>query len=843
MPAGNFRHLELRFRADGIPKYKGFPSADETTRANRTSFQQHGQAMVAAAREALNDLETRANARNASLPAMPPDFAAVAKIDPKASANVLRNLGFEIVGEQQEGVVLVASPDSTIAKLVSAAEKFSRKEVGGGSVAQLHHISASADDKLRAVVSDQLRKQMEQLAESTLVVVEIGISVGVVKLPKKHTSQRANESGAVFARRVARYELKREIATTTWDERKTNREDAILRIIHQYQSNADDIVDRLVDEASLPDSFTVRARLPLSAVADIAINFPHVFEIAESDEIEGTTSYPASGSTRPGAEVQEPHDAAPLVCIIDSGLQEAHPFLIPAVRQDLSRNYVPGENTVADEVPGGGHGTRIAGAVLLGAHEPSGLGAVEPPCFLANARILDARNGLSGRIFVPRLFRQIADDFGDAKIFNLSVNTLGPCRTTYMSAWAAEIDNISFENDVLFVISAGNIEESNPTPLRLGISQHLSAGRSFPNYLLESSCRVASPGQSLASLTVGSLGLAELPGPDLLALGGAGLPSCFSRSGFALWNCVKPEVVEIGGDLAHDTGNPPTFSKPSDLCPELIRTTWNGGPLFSKDAVGTSFATPKVTHTVARVLQSYPEFNPLVAKALVVHSARWPEALASFNTVDRLRLAGFGVPDAQRATVNSAARATLVTPRTHIIGARQAHFFSVSIPPSIRGPALDSTIRVDVTLTYAARPRRTRQRINEYFGVWLDWKTNDLGEGFEQFEQRISNGETTTANLSPIPITWVLGERRNTGLTDDVRRVGSTLHDWVEIPAHRLGAEFCVAVRGHEGWSTDADEFAKYALVVSFESLDKSIPVYAQIEAQIAVETEAEIRR
>src|SRR5207249_598471 len=90
------------------------------------------------------------------------------------------------------------------------------------------------------------------------------------------------------------------------------------------------------------------------------------------------------------------------------------------------------------------------------------------------------------------------------RIFNHSVNAFGPCRTRHMSAWAAEIDHLSAENDILIIQSAGNLRPTNPAP-QSGIREHLAADRNYPDYLSEESCRIANPAQSLHALTVGSV--------------------------------------------------------------------------------------------------------------------------------------------------------------------------------------------------------------------------------------------------------------------------------------------------------------------------------------------------
>ena len=63
---------------------------------------------------------------------------------------------------------------------------------------------------------------------------------------------------------------------------------------------------------------------------------------------------------------------------------------------------------VADEVAPGGHGTRVAGAVLYGEDIPAD-GAPQLPFWIQNARVLDAQNAMPVELFPPEALRGMAD--------------------------------------------------------------------------------------------------------------------------------------------------------------------------------------------------------------------------------------------------------------------------------------------------------------------------------------------------------------------------------------------------------------------------------------------------
>ena len=125
------------------------------------------------------------------------------------------------------------------------------------------------------------------------------------------------------------------------------------------------------------------------------------------------------------------------------------------------------------------------------------------------------------------------------------------------------------------------------------------------------------------------------------------------------------------------------------------------GLLVSRDETGTSFAAPKVSCIAARLQQLLPDEPALLYRALIVQSARWPtwaenllyrirqldpqhnhdERHELIGQVSRLvRLIGYGIPNEERATVNSDYRHHFYYNwRDEHTSARVSHI-SVSIP-------------------------------------------------------------------------------------------------------------------------------------------------------------------
>ena len=612
---------------------------------------------------------------------------------------------------------------------------------------------------------------------------------------------------------------------------------------------------------TLPDSFTLRIQISGMGLRDLALSYPYIFEITEPEEIETPQSTARElKKALLQLDVVAPDDGAPTVCVIDSGIQEEHPWLEPGIDKDTSHCFLPGIpiTDIADRVRPSGHGSRVAGAVLHGESVPSA-GVVQLETWVQNARVLNDDCGMPKEMFPPAVLRSVVDKYHrgprQTRIFNHSINSNVPCRMRHMSAWAAEIDLLCTEHDILVIQSSGNLRPSRPAP-QPGVAEQISAGKPYPEYLSENSSRVANPGHSLQALTVGSVAYGEIQTEGWRSLASEnGQPSAFSRAGLGIWDSIKPEVVEYGGDYLVTQNNPPDVDCPMigrAAYPELVRSTFHGGPAFDRDEVGTSFAAPKVARIAAKLQAVLPDEPCLLYRALIVQSAQWPQWTANLSRDDRaqvLRRLGYGIPDLERVTTNTDHRTTFITHKERSLGPGDCHIYQVPIPGGLRRPGDDFDVRIDVTLSYAASPRRTRRAPRGYLAVWLDWISNRRGETFEAFLTRAMKSEDDPTDEGSGSLGWTIESRGNWGQIPNVRRnVGTVQKDWAFVKSNALPEDFCIAVRGHQGWSRDSESVAAYTLAVTFELVGAEIPIYEplrtavlELESQVESDVEAEL--
>jgi hypothetical protein len=579
------------------------------------------------------------------------------------------------------------------------------------------------------------------------------------------------------------------------------------------------------------------------------INLPNIFEVCLPDDIEQPLPPSGVGEPEEAPEVAAPDEQAPAVCVVDSGIQEGHIWLEAAIDGETSKCFLPErrKDEVEDEVQPSGHGTRVAGAVLYPRNVPTN-GTVQPVAWLQNARVLDANNQVPQDLPPAKYIEEVVAHFQETdketRLYNHSITANVPCTRSRMSTWATKIDELSHRQDVLFIQAAGNIQNITNQPNNPGVFEHLQNGRVYPDYLEEAAARIANPAQSLQALTVGSVSANVWVGQDKHSFAtDIYAPSAFSRSGFGIWGAVKPEVVEIGGDFSIANGAPAPPTIETETAIELVRAAGDGGPAVSKDAVGTSFAAPKVAHLAARLQRLFPNAPTLLYRGLIVHSAQWPDWMngGAWNADKALKLVGFGLPSVERATENAEHRITLITPDSTTIRNQELHLYRVAIPDELRSSGEDIPLRISVTLSYSSEPRRTRSSRRGYLATWLDWRSSGLGEPFEVFKKRMVSDEERSARNYPQPKWCLHFSDRHGDVTETQRGNGTVQKDWATVQAHELPEEFFIAVRAHKGWDhREGSGGANYCLIVSFEAEDISIPVYSTVAA-VNVEVETQV--
>lgn len=811
-----FPHLNFSEKLKGSPRRGRSNTNSEKSSYNKENRQEHYNELERSMTSVRTDWHEKYLLREEKgLPKLDPDVVPVyLQLNPKVISDDfdLKTFNIEIISEEDDGYIIGASLDNLNA-LAEKIDLFANEERGGGQVADFWGITEGNQWKPEHILSETLYDRWPNIPDDEEFILDIGIAFDKPVRSEPDPNKQGGE------RRLEKYNeelLKR-------DNLFDNRVDDFT----DFNGEVDSIID-------LEDSFACQVKLNGAGLKDLVLNYPFVFEIVEKDDIESFNGEEEEDLID-DFEILPPESKEVEVAIIDSGVMEKHKFLEPAIISGNSRSYVVGETSTADYVANGGHGTRVAGAILY----PLGFSETEAPYqlpfYVRNLRVLDSTNSLKDN-YPAALMRTVVEENLDCRIFNMSINSTAPCRTKHMSSWAASIDQLSHDNNILFVLSAGNIRIPQ-------VNHHLALGENYPAYLNNKINRISNPAQSCFSLTVGSINKIKHEDDYFKSLEEEDELSSFSKVGLGIWDMNKPDLVEYGGGFVR-TKNPPYLVRSKEeTSPELIRSTLNGGGAIGRDLVGTSFSAPKVTHILGELMKLYGNEDVNLLRAIAVQSARLPRDFFYNPTFDSVRFYGYGIPNIERAIDNHPYRITFYD--TGEINADEAKIYTVKIPENLRKPEEDHDILIEITLAFTSNVRRTRQKTKSYLATWLDWKSSKKGEeleGFKDFTLKEFNGEPIPSyekerrNAMP-SWEWKIKNQKNHGEVDGVRRSnGSLQKDWCIGSSHDLPEELNFAIRGHKSWDRNQEEIP-FAIVVSFESLESSVEVYESIR----IENELEI--
>lgn len=236
------------------------------------------------------------------------------------------------------------------------------------------------------------------------------------------------------------------------------------------------------------------------------------------------------------------------------------------------------------------HGTSVTSLIVDG---PSLNPYLDDGCGRFRVRHFGiAQQGRNSAIDIIRKIKSIVLSNKDIKVWNISLGSEMQVLFDSISPEAAILDQLQYENDIIFVIAGTN-----------------------NNNTAEYAPRIGSPADSINSIVVNSVKF-------------SGQPAEYSRSGPVLCFYNKPDVSTFGGDRED----------------QMIVFSEKG---FCKES-GTSFAAPWIARKIAYLIYilKYPRE---VAKALIIDSA------CGWNTNTKMKnIIGYGrVPTHIKDIINT----------------------------------------------------------------------------------------------------------------------------------------------------------------------------------------------
>ncbi|MFA6518629.1 MAG: S8 family peptidase [Candidatus Shapirobacteria bacterium] len=307
--------------------------------------------------------------------------------------------------------------------------------------------------------------------------------------------------------------------------------------------------DKIISETTLllyPDQITL---LSEKAPYLIAMATEDLSKLSHDDIVGSTVNDPTITIDPPNGE--------PIIGVIDTLFDERVYFSEWVDFRKMINDEIP---TVSDDYV---HGTSVSSIIVDG---PTINPELDDGCGRFRVRHFGvAAQGQYSSFSIMKAIKEIVVANTDIKVWNLSLGSDREINPNFISPEAAILDQIQYENDVIFVIAGTNKRYDDPKVEKM----------------------IGSPADSINAIVVNSVN-------------SAGTPASYTRKGLVLSFFNKPDVSSFGGDT-------------NDY---VCVYTPTGRELHC----GTSFAAPWVARKVAYLIEVLG-LSREVAKALIVDAA------------------------------------------------------------------------------------------------------------------------------------------------------------------------------------------------------------------------------
>jgi hypothetical protein len=443
------------------------------------------------------------------------------------------------------------------------------------------------------------------------------------------------------------------------------------------------------------------------------------------------------------------------------------------------------------------------------------------------------------------------DDGGPASapsvvVLNLSLGDLNRPFTGRISPWARLIDWLSFQHNVLFMVSAGNVRRWLPVPTFATRAAFNAATPELREAAIiaaldseKASRSLLSPAEGVNGLTVGAWHADAFQNPPEAGnltdpFPNGGLPNVSSGVGLGYRRIIKPDVLFDGGRelvrVSEDNGHVwltvdggGSYAGQMAAAPDAAAT---GRLDRQRRTVGTSNATALLTRSAVQIYDSLLEAGyeiphthaAVLLKALLVHGASWGKAGGHLDEVlgpagrdwqrhrDNIsRFLGYGRPDIGRVLDCTAERATLFAYGDLLQDTQDE--FDIPLPPSIEGATQFRRLTTTLAWLTPVNPRH-----QQYRAATLEVLPNG-DDNFSLAVARISGQPTHYAT--------------NRGTVSHCVFEGDSAVAFLDGGLLRLR----VACRAQAG---AVDERVPFALAVSLETaIGAGIAVYDEVRAAV----------
>jgi len=353
-----------------------------------------------------------------------------------------------------------------------------------------------------------------------------------------------------------------------------------------------------------------------------------------------------------------------------------------------------------------------------------------------------------------RAVRNIMQSIPSVKIINLSIGDSSQMFTRQMSSAAKVIDWLSYQFNILFCVSAGNMPQEIPFNKTMSEFESLSKDDKASEtirllYQDRRNRRLLAPAESINAITVGALHSDDSKplniGYNVDLFDNTKISSPVSPFGFGFRKSIKPDILMPGGRQLYSYRNSNAHIFEGAIAPGqkvAISTSENNRESYTYTR-GTSNATALTTRSAVKIYSVLHELKSLygnnsipdeyvtpIIKALLLHGAEWTKGKelieqnlkTSANSRSFKRVItsffGYGVPNINKVLECTAQRATAIG--FGKLGNKKRHEFRFPLPVSLSGSSIAR--RLTITLAWIS-PINTSNR--KYRTANLTFETSE----------------------------------------------------------------------------------------------------------------------